>query len=1075
VGTSRFFADLHVHSKFSRATSKDCDLEHLAQWARRKGIEVVATGDFTHPGWQEELCDKLVPAEPGLFRLREDLDREVLAALPSSCQRPVRFVLSVEISTIYKKGGRTRKIHHLVYAPSFDAARRFNESLFRIGNLASDGRPILGLDSRDLLEITLESDEGSYLVPAHVWTPWFAVLGSKSGFDTVEECYGDLAGHVFAVETGLSSDPPMNWRVSSLDRYRLVSNSDAHSPPMLGREACVFETDLDYFAMRRALETGKGYAGTVEFFPEEGKYHLDGHRKCGVRLSPEETRRLDGACPVCGKPVTVGVMHRVETLADRPPAGRPDRVDPFRSLVSLPEIVAEISGVGRKSKRVTRDVAALVERLGPELLILERVPLETIRRSGSTLVAEAIARLRRGEVLCEGGYDGEYGVIRMFGADELRRSSTAAGLFDEAVVAPDTESPNAAGPTGTVDVPSDQTAPKPTALEDGAAAASRSLSVTPLDPDQSVAVTLDRGPVLVIAGPGTGKTRTLTHRIAHLVRERGVLPQHCLAITFTRRAAEEMSTRLTELLPGLADDIEVATFHGLGLRILRDQHARLGLPRSFGVIDEDERLSLARETFGLSERRAKRLLEEISRWRRGEGFDSTPSAEQEQAAKLERYEDALRRKSVVDFDDLLALPVEMLGADAGLQEHYRDRHRFVAVDEYQDIEDLQYRLLRLLVPADGDIYAIGDPDQAIYGFRGSDVGFFMRFQEDFPAARVVQLSRNYRSTSTIVSAALQAIAPTTLVRDRALASVHDGAESEPIVIHAAASARAEADFVVRTIDQLLGGYSYFSLDSGRVGSNDGTDLSFADFAVLYRTDAQSEPLIEALERAGIPFQKRSHDRLNRRAEVKAIVRTLRRSPGQTEAVPVRDLVRSAAAQAIEAVATEPKASDDEAPEPPARRIRAAVDLLEPLAVRAGDDLAAFLAELSLGAEVDTWDPRADRVSLLTLHAAKGLEFPVVFVVGCEEGLLPLRWGTTAADPDQAAVEEERRLFFVGLTRAQSRVFLSHARKRSRSGKVGQVAASPFLRDIEEALLERRKAEGKRSGRTAPAQQQLRLL
>jgi PHP family Zn ribbon phosphoesterase len=282
-----FHADLHIHSKYSRACSKDCDLEHLAWWALRKGITVVGTGDFTHPAWAAELRDKLVPAEPGLFRLRPDLERRTS---PPSQAQAIRFMLSVEISTIYRRAERTRKVHHLLYAPSLDAAGRITTALARIGNLAADGRPILGLDSRDLLEITLASDPGSYLVPAHVWTPWFAVLGSKSGFDAVADCYADLAEHIFAIETGLSADPPMNWMCSALDGYRFVSNSDAHSPPMLGREATTLRTDLDYFAIRRALETGEGLAGTVEFFPEEGKYHLDGHRKCGVRLTPEQTR-----------------------------------------------------------------------------------------------------------------------------------------------------------------------------------------------------------------------------------------------------------------------------------------------------------------------------------------------------------------------------------------------------------------------------------------------------------------------------------------------------------------------------------------------------------------------------------------------------------------------------------------------------------------------------------------------------------------------------------------------------------------------------------------------------------------
>ncbi|MCA9717948.1 MAG: AAA family ATPase, partial [Myxococcales bacterium] len=273
--SERFYADLHIHSKYSRATSKDCDLERFAYWGLRKGIAVVGTGDFTHPAWREELREKLVPAEPGLFRLRDDIERAVRArpGIAATPDAPLRFMLSVEISNIYKRHGQTRKIHNLVYAPSLDAADRIAQRLETIGNVRSDGRPILGLDSHDLLEIVLEADDAAYLVPAHIWTPWFAMFGSKSGFDTVEACFGDLTKHIFAIETGLSSDPAMNWRLSQLDRYRLVSNSDAHSPPKLGREANAFTTALDYFAMRRALETGEGFAGTVEFFPEEGKYH----------------------------------------------------------------------------------------------------------------------------------------------------------------------------------------------------------------------------------------------------------------------------------------------------------------------------------------------------------------------------------------------------------------------------------------------------------------------------------------------------------------------------------------------------------------------------------------------------------------------------------------------------------------------------------------------------------------------------------------------------------------------------------------------------------------------------------
>ena len=406
-----------------------------------------------------------MPAEPGLFRLRPDLERAVEERLPPACRSErtaVRFMLSVEISTIYKKLDKTRKIHHLVYTPDFDSTDRVVDSLSRIGNLHSDGRPILGLDSRDLLEIALESGPGSYLVPAHIWTPWFAALGSKSGFDAIDECYGDLAPHIFAVETGLSSDPPMNWRVSSLDRFRLVSNSDAHSPEKLGREVCVFDTEPDYFALRRALETGEGYGGTLEFFPEEGKYHLDGHRACGVRLSPGETRERDGLCPACGKPITVGVMHRVEDLADRPEDVRPPATaGTMRSLIPLPEILSEILGVGPRSKKVAGHYERLLGTLGPELHLLNSLPLEDIEPTAPSLVTEAVSRLRRQEVTRHAGYDGVYGTIRLFEDDELRQRTLGAPLPPEAIVEPSPGGGDGARLTAAGDTPDGAEAVRP--------------------------------------------------------------------------------------------------------------------------------------------------------------------------------------------------------------------------------------------------------------------------------------------------------------------------------------------------------------------------------------------------------------------------------------------------------------------------------------------------------------------------------------------------------------------------------------------------------------------------------------
>ncbi len=1028
-----FYADLHVHSRFSRATSRHGDLHHLALWARKKGIGVVGTGDFTHPAWRAELKEQLVTAEPGLFRLRPDLERVVDGSLPPACASGLtatRFMLSVEISTIYKKGDKTRKIHHLVYAPDFASAERLVTALARIGNLHSDGRPILGLDSRHLLEMTLDSGPGSYLVPAHVWTPWFAALGSKSGFDAVDDCYGDLAPHIFAVETGLSSDPPMNWRVSSLDRFRLMSSSDAHSPEKLGREVCVFDTARDYFAMRRALETGEGYGGTLEFFPEEGKYHLDGHRNCDVRLEPDETRRRGGRCPACGKPLTVGVMHRVEDLADRgADAAPPDTAGDTRGLIPLPEILGELHRVGAGSKRVARDYEGLLARLGPELPLLDSLPLEEIGTGAPALLAEAVARLRRREVIREAGYDGVYGTIRLFRDAELERRSRGAPLFgDEPAVA----SPAVVVPVARPGVraqESPESAPAEASLTpspDPATPGQLSLPAdsppgTPdtlagLDAHQRQAVEAVDGPLLIVAGPGSGKTRTLTHRIAHLVSNHGAAPSGCLAVTFTRRAADEMRRRLRALLPEVWAAIPLHTFHSLGLSILRQHWNAAGLQRGFRVVAEAQRTALLREVLQISKRQARSRLSAISHGRR----TGTPAADAGLAHAWEVYRHEMETRNWCDFDDLVIRAADALEADPEIRGQWRQRHPRVCIDEYQDVDEQQVRLIRQLVPPGGNICAIGDPDQAIYGFRGAERRFFMEFAEHFPGARVARLNRNYRSSRNIVTLSSQVIAASASAGPSI--PVLDDAAGR-ITLHEAASDKAEAEFIVQSLEAALGGHNFFSIDSGRSEAGHGRDLSFSDFAVLYRTEAQAAPLVEALQRSGMPFQQRSHDPLASHPGVAALVDTLGHGAGT-----------GSVRQRLEAACT----GTDQ---------REACELLKPLAEACGDDLERFLSELALATQVDTWDPRADRISLLTLHAAKGLEFPVVFIAGCEDGLLPLTWGKTRE------LAEERRLVYVGVTRAMTRLYLCRARKRRWRGKIREMRPSPYLADIEERLLE----------------------
>ncbi|NUO60574.1 MAG: UvrD-helicase domain-containing protein, partial [Hamadaea sp.] len=856
-----------------------------------------------------------------------------------------------------------------------------------------------------------------YLVPAHIWTPWFSALGSKSGYDRIADCYEDLAEHIFAVETGLSSDPEMNWRVSSLDRYALVSNSDAHSPQALGREATVLRGAMDYFAVRDGLRDRSALVGTIEFFPEEGKYHGDGHRACGVNWTPEQTRAADGKCSVCGKAVTVGVLARVEELADRTP-GAFEGAPAVEHLVQLPEILGEIAGVGPKTRTVETKASSLVATIGPELHILRQAPLDQIGAAGGSDLQEAIRRLRAGEVRRIPGYDGEYGVIRLFDPGEL---GAADALFEVPVVpAPRVPAPKQRTPrAGREPVSRPVSSPPPVVSPPPPPPVSPHEPFEPmlagmeevgtglldrLDAMQRVAASAPGGPLLIVAGPGTGKTRTLTHRIAYLCAEMHVFPEQCLAITFTRRAAEELRERLKALLGPVSGDVTVSTFHALALSVLREQDRSL-------VIAE------------------------------------TPDA------------------PGITLDELVPRLVTLLRSKPELARSLRHRWRWVFVDEYQDVDEDQYELLRLLVPADGNLCAIGDPDQAIYSFRGADVQYFLRFAKDFTDARLVRLTRNYRSSAPIIAAAVQAIAPTSLVPGRRLDPAKVDPEASLIGRYAAGSAAEEAEFIARTVDELVGGVSHRSkADTRGVQS---VSVSFTDIAVLYRTDAQAAIIVETLHRAGIPVQKRSHDRLRDRPAVNAIAAEMRLAPAGEQAGLI-----SRMKQAAQVLAERPALDSTLSPED----LWAAVDLLTPLARRCEKaGLETFLTELATGAEVDALDPRAEAVTLLTLHAAKGLEFPVVFLAGCENGLLPLRLpgAATRLTPDeQAAAEaEERRLFFVGITRAQRRLYLTHAAKRFRYGAEREASPTPFLDTIDAGLLEW-------LGDTAPVRrrdQQLRLL
>ena len=1098
-----YIADLHTHSPYSRATSPEGTLSGLAGWARVKGIQVIGTGDFTHPGWFRSIREELIPAEPGLFRLKDEAAIALPLAGVALSPTPVRFLLSAEISSIYKRHGTVRKVHNLLYVPDFASAERLSATLAGIGNIESDGRPILGLDSRDLLEILLDQAPDGFLVPAHIWTPWFSLFGSRSGFDTIEACFGDLTPHVFALETGLSSDPDMNRLVSHLDRFALISNSDCHSPAKLGREANLFSTDLTFFALKEALRGNRAdtFRATVEFFPEEGKYHADGHRACHVCLDPLETRRLGLICPVCGKPLTVGVSHRVMELADREkPLYRDDSPGVF-SLIPLPEVLGEILGTGPASKKVLEQYGRAITRFGSEFDLLLHAPLDEIRKA-SEILGEAVERMRRGRVIRKPGFDGEYGVIRLFEEGELERLAGQESLFGD-------------GPAIVRRARKKQTRalalPALAKDPDGARDCPVKKTGGP-NPEQMAAITSGSRHILVTAGPGTGKTYTLTERLAALLAD-GHDPGRMVAITFTVKAADEVRERLMKAVGPAGEGVFVGTFHQFCLDWLRRAAPALA------VVGPESRERLLKRLFpGLAAGERNRLADKIAEHfrrspdvtgsapRETEGDSDSPLpllaglsdvAESgppagEAADTLQPYLDELHRLQAIDLDAVVPEFVRRLQADAALKGQVLDSLTHLFVDEFQDLNAGQFELVRILAQG-ARVFAIGDPDQAIYGFRGSDPEFFFHFAR-MPGVEQVFLTRNYRCPAVVIEAATALINRNRRHNSRpgGLPLVAESGRQGAIELHSAPTPAAEAEFIVRRIEELMGGIEHFSLHSGRGGDGEaGRGRSFSDMAVLFRLGRQAEEIAAALERRGIPFQqvgalpfyltpelRPAYYFVQAAAQTEVIADWLRLA-GSLPGIGNASIERMEAALpltgdfwACRALPELPQAAGralaelDEA----LKRFREAVaprglaaalaevlpflgvgpelagaKRLLDLAGSFGHDLTAFSSHLNRYADASVYDERAEAVALMTLHSAKGLEFPVVFLAGAEEGLLPCSlW-------NDVNPEEERRLFYVGLTRAKERVLLTASENRPWAGPSPR-SLSRFIGEMPAQLL-----------------------
>lgn len=1130
-----FIADLHIHSKYSRATARNLDLENIYIWAQLKGITVVGTGDFTHPEWFAEIGEKLEPAEPGLYRLKNDIARVCDEAIPSICRAPVRFILSCEISNIYKKKDRTRKNHNLVFFPELQHVRQFNARLDAIGNVKSDGRPILGLDARDLLEIVLETSDDGYLVPAHIWTPWFSMLGSKSGFDSIQACFDDLSEYIFAAETGLSSDPAMNWRVADLDGITLISNSDAHSPAKLGREANLFNTRLDYFSMRSAMQRGdrQQFAGTFEFYPEEGKYHVDGHRKCGVRFSPGETRSHQGICPVCQKPLTLGVLHRIENLATRPEGVRPDRAVPFFRLIPLDNLLAEIFKVGPQSKKVKHTYRALVDKLGSEFQILHYLDRETIESSQIPLLGEAIERMRDNRVSFSPGYDGVFGSVNLFTDQERRQLLGQRHLFTDFEMETDTAQDTAS------DGPIHQVPTKWSALE-GAGRNHPPVEPVRLNTDQQLAVDcLDRA-LMIVAGPGTGKTRTVTHKIARLI-ESGVDTKSLIAVTFTNKAAEEMRQRLKKLLSGGRLPF-VGTFHALGFTILSDAMGAVSL----GVIDEKARRSLIRDALalnGLTRQEHGITVDALMGWivaakqnmRSHTDSLATICPEDKTNALVmcyRSYQHLLRIGGLVDFEDLIFRTIRLLETDTDITDRYIGRFSHIFIDEYQDINAGQYRLVRLLAGSDATLCIIGDPDQSIYGFRGSDIDCFNWFKRDYPHAKTIFLGRNYRSNQTILDVSAQIIEHNpdwqAIGQRQSVYSHLSGGRTIQLLV--SSTAKAEAVAIGKVIERMVGGTGFLSLDSGAVDSRvDNELMSFADFAVLFRTRSQADLISRTLEQAGIPCQVADRQTIMDNSGIGALMSIYKLIHGiglfddidaaaslrrmsitatsleilkswayrndlsasqallQARRVPIPRMGRHrqqrlydfsawlmALEQKIERLSTgeaidillDAIGSGDRF-EQDATFASGYRQLLD-IAAQHPNDPGAFASAAALCSHTDMYKQNVEKVALMTMHTAKGLEFDYVFIAGCEEGWIPYH-----SDARPANTEEERRLFYVALTRAKQQLFLTRATRRRINGQMQARQWSPFVNDIDLRYKQISHQTGKEGDR--PIQQQLDLF
>ncbi|KJJ85730.1 UvrD/REP helicase [Candidatus Omnitrophus magneticus] len=1098
----KFICDFHIHSRYSRATSSAVTPVNLAIWAAIKGVKVIGTGDFTHPAWLKELKESLIPAEEGLFKLNKEKISPPFENKFSLNPYDVRFLLTAEISNIYKKNGKTRKIHSVILAPSFEIAEKINASLLkRKANLVSDGRPIIGMDTKDLLDVSLNASPEILFVPAHIWTPWFSILGKESGFDSVEECFEDLAGHIYALETGLSADPPMIWMCSSLDKYTLLSNSDAHSLEKIGRNANIFDTVFSYSAIAGAIKIGTRaenpkFLGTIDLFPQEGKYHYAGHRKCGVSWDPVETLRHVGVCDICGNKITMGVMNRVLELADREDIEKIADRKSLHYIIPLAEILSEITGIGQTSKKVTELYNSAIQTIGSEFDILLNKSFDEIKKFGGEMLAEAVRRVRQGEVYIKEGFDGEYGIIKVFGEKESKSLIGNKTLFGGAGdMGKSGECPRhklinfdlkeyrkldenkklAENNSLFEDV-------KPDNKYSGSSSKniSRENFLSPknidliekekfdsllyrLNDEQKIITGDFLGPSLILAGPGTGKTRVLTFKIARLIKEYGINPSNILALTFTNKAAKEIEERLIYILSegSLAGypRLNIHTFHSFGLKIIEENIGRMeragraGFSKDFFIINENEKIKIL-ETLGVAKQKTDEFLKYVTRVKNLSVKED--AASEDLKIIFKRYQETLIKINALDFDDLLYEPLNIFSLYPEILEHYRLKYKWLLIDEYQDVNTAQYNFVRQLMPdVSSNISVIGDPNQAIYGFRGADVKFIKKFKEDFPSAKTYHLSISYRCTDNILRAGENIIRSKKNEESITLKALSKGLK---INVASYGTYKEEAEYIARTIENMIGGLRFFSMDSGiSKGIRADGIKSLSDFAVLVRFKEEMNVIEKAFKDHAIPYEIIGDKALASEKIIKdiaGIIKSARKGNYELfkRALAPEKILNYFSIMNENNISLKDKIikiADDYFSR--AEELKDNMYFAKMLDI-AGDyenDIEGFLRFLATGMAVDAYEYGVEKVSIMTMHSAKGLEFECVFIPALEDGLIPY----SIFENKKTDIDEEKRLFYVAVTRAKKSLFLSRAGIRYVFGKEYRFDESPFLKKIEKDIIE----------------------